>query len=132
VHSGRNWILSPGDDQRIGAVRWRQAGAQLPAIPRSRPPTATRNGVAAQRELGVVRPLDGVPYRDDEFVLRERASRLEVAPNLALGLVVRVVGCPGAGRAVQLGCRLPGCGATMSPTTPLSAGPGTATPRTGN
>ena len=53
----------------------------------------------------MVRPLDGVAYCDDEFVLRGRASRLEVAPNLALGLVVRAVGCPGAGRAVQLGCR---------------------------
>ncbi len=62
--------------------------------------------------LGVVRPLDGVAYCDDEVVLRGRASRLEVIPDRALGLVVRVVhrGLLGrrarcvAGRAVQLGC----------------------------
>ncbi|MGH3771056.1 MAG: hypothetical protein ACRDRW_06630 [Pseudonocardiaceae bacterium] len=63
--------------------------------------------------LGVVRPLDGVAYCDDEVVLRGRAARLEVAPDRALGLTVRVVrrGLPGrrvwcvAGRAVQLGCQ---------------------------
>ncbi|MDQ2789482.1 MAG: hypothetical protein DLM60_19310 [Pseudonocardiales bacterium] len=63
--------------------------------------------------LGVVRPVDGVVYCDAEVVLRGRASRLEVAPDPALGLVVRVVprGLPGrrvrfaAGRAVQLGCQ---------------------------
>jgi hypothetical protein len=66
--------------------------------------------------LGVVRPLDGVAYCDGEVVLRGRAARLEVTPDRALGLVVRVVrrGLPGliggrarlmAGRAVQLGCR---------------------------
>ena len=63
--------------------------------------------------LGVVRPLDGVVYCDDEVVLRGRASRLEVAPDRALGLVVRVVRGgllrrrvrQAAGRAVQLGCR---------------------------
>ncbi len=63
--------------------------------------------------LGVVRPLDGVAYCDDEVVLRGRALRLEVAPDRALGLVVRVVRggllrrrvrCA-AGRAVQLGCQ---------------------------
>jgi hypothetical protein len=62
---------------------------------------------------GVVRPLDGVAYCDDEVVLRGRAALLEVAPDRALGLVVRVVrhGLLGrraryaAGRAVQLGCR---------------------------
>ncbi|MGH3721937.1 MAG: hypothetical protein ACRDRI_24460, partial [Pseudonocardiaceae bacterium] len=31
--------------------------------------------------LGVVRPLDGVAYCDDEVVLRGRARRLEVAPD---------------------------------------------------
>ncbi len=63
--------------------------------------------------LGVVRPLDGVAYCDTEVVLRGRASRLEVLPDRALGLMVRVVcrGLPGrrvrcaAGRAVQLGCQ---------------------------
>lgn len=63
--------------------------------------------------LGVVGPLDGVAYCDDEVVLRGRASRLEVAPDRALGLVVRVVRGgllrrrvrQAAGRAVQLGCR---------------------------
>jgi hypothetical protein len=63
--------------------------------------------------LGVVRPLQGVAYCDDEVVLRGQASRLEVTPDRALGLVVRVVrrGLLGrravrqaAGRAVQLGC----------------------------
>lgn len=63
--------------------------------------------------LGVVRPLQGVAYCDDEVVLRGQASRLEVAPDRALGLAVRVVrrGLLGrravrqaAGRAVQLGC----------------------------
>ncbi|MGH3886987.1 MAG: hypothetical protein ACRDSZ_10535 [Pseudonocardiaceae bacterium] len=63
--------------------------------------------------LGVVRPLRGVAYCDDEVVLRGQAARLEVAPDRAHGLVVRVV--PGgllrrrarhaAGRAVQLGCQ---------------------------
>jgi hypothetical protein len=63
--------------------------------------------------LGVVRPLDGVAYCDAELVLRGRATRLEVLPDRALGLMVRVVhrGLPGrrvrcaAGRAVQLGCQ---------------------------
>ena len=62
--------------------------------------------------LGVVRPLDGVAYCDDEVVLRGRASRLEVSPDRGLGLVVRVVSRGfarrarwAAGRAVQLGCR---------------------------
>ncbi|MGH3857535.1 MAG: hypothetical protein ACRDR6_29425 [Pseudonocardiaceae bacterium] len=69
--------------------------------------------------LGVVAPLDGVAYCDGEVVLRGRAARLEVAPDRALGLVVRVVRpglgrLPGlggrrarqvAGRAVQLGCQ---------------------------
>jgi hypothetical protein len=62
---------------------------------------------------GVVAPVDGVAYCDDEVVLRGRASRLEVTPDLEFGLVVRVVrrGLPGqrvrhaAGRAVQLGCQ---------------------------
>ncbi|MDQ5855028.1 MAG: hypothetical protein M3302_01630 [Actinomycetota bacterium] len=63
--------------------------------------------------LGIVRPLQGVAYCDDEVVLRGHASRLEVAPDRELGLVVRVVrrGLLGrravrqaAGRAVQLGC----------------------------
>jgi hypothetical protein len=63
--------------------------------------------------LGVVQPLDGVAYCDDQVVLRGRISRLEVTPDRALGLVVRVVRggllprrvrCA-AGRAVQLGCR---------------------------
>ncbi len=63
--------------------------------------------------LGVVRPVDGVAYCDAEVVLRGRALRLEVLPDRALGLMVRVVrrGLPGrrvrcaAGRAVQLGCQ---------------------------
>jgi hypothetical protein len=63
--------------------------------------------------LGVVRPLQGVAYCDDEVVLRGHASRLEVTPDRAHGVVVRVVrrGLLGrrtvrhaAGRAVQLGC----------------------------
>lgn len=62
---------------------------------------------------GVVAPVDGVAYCDDEVVLRGRASRLEVIPDREFGLVVRVVrrGLPGrrvrhaAGRAVQLGCQ---------------------------
>jgi hypothetical protein len=63
--------------------------------------------------LGVVRPVHGVVYCDDEVVLRGRAGRLEVAPDRALGLVVRVVrggllrrrARGVTGRAVQLGCR---------------------------
>jgi Diacylglycerol kinase catalytic domain len=63
--------------------------------------------------LGVVRPVDGVAYCDDEVVLRGRAARLEVAPDRALGLMVRVVRGgllrhravrQASGRAVQLGC----------------------------
>jgi hypothetical protein len=63
--------------------------------------------------LGVVRPVDGVAYCDDEVVLRGRAARLEVVPDRALGLMVRVVRGgllwhravrQAVGRAVQLGC----------------------------
>jgi hypothetical protein len=62
---------------------------------------------------GVVAPVDGVAYCDDELVLRGRAARLEVTPDREFGLVVRVVrrGLSvhrvrhAAGRAVQLGCR---------------------------
>jgi hypothetical protein len=62
---------------------------------------------------GVVRPLQGVAYCDNEVVLRGQAARLEVTPDRALGLVVRVATrrglfgrrvCHAAGRAVQLGC----------------------------
>jgi hypothetical protein len=63
--------------------------------------------------LGVLRPLDGVAYCDNELVLRGPASRLEVRPDRALGLVARVVRRrligrrvhQAAGRAVQLGCQ---------------------------
>lgn len=62
---------------------------------------------------GVVAPLDGVAYCDDEVILRGRATRLEVMPDHELGLVVRVVRRGlfarqvrlSAGRAVQLGCQ---------------------------
>ncbi|MQA16735.1 MAG: hypothetical protein GEV09_22155 [Pseudonocardiaceae bacterium] len=62
--------------------------------------------------LGVVAPVRGVAYCDDELVLRGQASRLEVTPDPQRGLLVRVVrrGWLGrrvrmaAGRAVQLGC----------------------------
>jgi hypothetical protein len=62
---------------------------------------------------GVVAPLDGVAYCDDEVVLRGRATRLEVTPDRELGLVVRVVRRgllarrvrQAAGRAVQLVCQ---------------------------
>ncbi len=62
--------------------------------------------------LGVVRPVQGVAYCDDDLVLRGAALRLEVTPDPQHGLVVRVVrrGLLGrrvrhaAGRAVQLGC----------------------------
>ena len=62
--------------------------------------------------LGVVAPLDGVAYCDDEVVLRGQASRLEVTPDRTHGLVVRVRHRKllrsrmryAAGRAVQLGC----------------------------
>ncbi len=61
---------------------------------------------------GVVAPLDGVAYCDDQVVLRGRAARLEVTPDREFGLVVGVArgGILGrrvrhaAGRAVQLGC----------------------------
>lgn len=63
--------------------------------------------------LGVVAPLDGVAYCDDQVVLRGRAARLEVTPDREFGLMVRVVRGGlfprrvrhSAGRAVQLGCR---------------------------
>jgi hypothetical protein len=63
--------------------------------------------------LGVIRPVDGVAYCDDELVLRGRANRLEVAPDRTHGLTTRVVRggllrrrdrCA-TGRAVQLGCQ---------------------------
>ncbi|HKR49658.1 MAG TPA: hypothetical protein VJT72_08790, partial [Pseudonocardiaceae bacterium] len=62
--------------------------------------------------LGVVRPVQGVVYCDDDPVLRGAAARLEVTPDPQHGLVVRVVRRRllgrrvrhAAGRAVQLGC----------------------------
>jgi hypothetical protein len=68
-------------------------------------------GVLAGR--GVVAPVDGVVYCDDEVVLRGCAARLEVTPDPEFGLVVRVVRRGvlarrvrhAAGRAVQLGCQ---------------------------
>ncbi|MGH3980037.1 MAG: hypothetical protein ACRDRZ_13730 [Pseudonocardiaceae bacterium] len=62
--------------------------------------------------LGVIRPVRGVAYCDDQLVLRGQASRLEVTPDPEHGLLVRVVrrGLLGrrvrlaTGRAVQLGC----------------------------
>ena len=61
---------------------------------------------------GVVRPVQGVVYCDNDRVLRGRAARLEVTPDPQHGLVVRVVRRRllgrrvrhAAGRAVQLGC----------------------------
>lgn len=77
--------------------------------------------------LGVVRPVRGVAYCDNEVVLRGQAARIEVTPDPEHGLVVRVVrrGLLGrriraaAGRAVQLGCL---------PTTVVRDGIATATP----
>jgi hypothetical protein len=69
--------------------------------------------------LGVIRPLRGVVYCDDDQVLRGQASRMEVAPDPAAspdtsadGLVVRVWRgglfrrghIEARGRAVQIGC----------------------------
>ncbi|MGQ0775292.1 MAG: hypothetical protein ACT4NY_12860 [Pseudonocardiales bacterium] len=62
--------------------------------------------------LGVVRPVQGVAYCDNDLVLRGHAARLEVTPDPEHGLVVRVVQRGllrrrvrhAAGRAVQLGC----------------------------
>lgn len=62
--------------------------------------------------LGVIRPVHGVAYCDDQVVLRGQASRLEVTPDPQRGLLVRVVRRGlfrrrvriSAGRAVQLGC----------------------------
>lgn len=62
--------------------------------------------------LGVIKPVRGIAYCDDELVLRGQASRLEVTPDPERGLLVRVVrrrllgrARLAAGRAVQLGCR---------------------------
>ncbi|MPZ66885.1 MAG: hypothetical protein GEU83_15710 [Pseudonocardiaceae bacterium] len=62
--------------------------------------------------LGVIKPVRGVAYCDDQLVLRGQASRLEVTPDPEHGLLVRVVHRRllgrrvrmAAGRAVQLGC----------------------------
>lgn len=77
--------------------------------------------------LGVVRPVQGVAYCDDDPVLRGTASRLEVTPDPQHGLVVRIVRRRllsrrlrhAAGRAVQLGC---------TPTTAWRDGVPTRTP----
>ncbi|WP_093943867.1 hypothetical protein [Actinoalloteichus hoggarensis] len=63
---------------------------------------------------GVLGPLRGVAYCDDELVLRGQAGRLEVTPDPGAGegLLVRTVrrslfggrGASAAGRAVQIGC----------------------------
>ncbi len=72
---------------------------------------------------GVLAPVRGVGYCDDELVLRGQASRIEVTPDPAggAGLVVRVVrrrllvqrATSTPGRAFQLGCL---------PVTPISDG----------
>ena len=62
--------------------------------------------------LGVVAPVHGVAYCDDEVVLRGQATRLTVQPDPRHGLFVQVVGRGllgrrvrrAEGRAVQLGC----------------------------
>lgn len=62
--------------------------------------------------FGMVHPVQGVAYCDNDLVLRGRAARLEVTPDPQHGLVVRVVRRrllgrrvrQAAGRAVQLGC----------------------------
>lgn len=69
-------------------------------------------GVLAGR--GVVAPVEGVVYCDDAALLRGRAARLEVTPDRASGLAVRVargwllgrlgLARQATGRAVQLGC----------------------------
>ncbi|AOS66002.1 hypothetical protein BKA25_000212 [Actinoalloteichus hymeniacidonis] len=63
---------------------------------------------------GVLGPLRGVVYCDDELVLRGQAGRLEVTPDPGAGegLAVRTVrrslfggrGSSATGRAVQIGC----------------------------
>ncbi|AUS78954.1 hypothetical protein C1701_11955 [Actinoalloteichus sp. AHMU CJ021] len=61
---------------------------------------------------GVIGPLRGVVYCDDELVLRGQASQLEVGPDRGPGLVVRTVRRnllgrrvrETSGRAVQIGC----------------------------
>lgn len=69
--------------------------------------------------LGVLGPVRGVVYCDDDLVLRGQASRVEVTPDRAAsadtsrdGLTVRVIksgllgrrATDGSGRAVQIGC----------------------------
>lgn len=61
--------------------------------------------------LGVLTPVRGVAYCDDQLVLRGHASRLDVTPDPEHGLLVRVVHRRllgrvrmAAGRALQLGC----------------------------
>lgn len=61
---------------------------------------------------GVVQPVQGVAYCDNDLVLRGKATRLEVHPDPERGLVVRVVqrrllgrrARQAIGRAIQLGC----------------------------
>lgn len=67
-------------------------------------------GVLAGR--GVVAPVHGVAYCDEELVLRGQATRLTVQPDPRHGLAVQVMGRGllgrrvrrAKGRAVQLGC----------------------------
>jgi hypothetical protein len=106
----RLWGL-PADPARAAAVALHGAVHRVPLL------RDDAGGVLVGR--GVIRPVDGVVYCDDDLVLRGRAPWLEVQPDPEHGLVVRVartgrlrrlVGLSGgrprlaAGRAVQLGC----------------------------
>ncbi|GAB3500655.1 hypothetical protein [Amycolatopsis cihanbeyliensis] len=105
------WGL-PTDPLRALALAW---GGEVDPVPLIRDDSG---GVLAGR--GVIGPVRGVGYCDDQRALRGGARRIEVEPDVEAGLVARITrgtllrrSSTFAGRAFELGCL---------PTTPILDG----------
>ncbi|MGH3623643.1 MAG: hypothetical protein ACRDQ5_17890 [Sciscionella sp.] len=111
-------IFVPDDPDSVCARRWGLPGA-VAAIGSAHRGALTPVPVVRDDSggvllgLGVLEPVDGVGYCDDETVLRGLALRIEVHPEPGPGLAVRVIrrarfGRTRAheehGRALQIGC----------------------------
>jgi hypothetical protein len=111
-------VFVPGDPDSVCARRWglpcaaaaigsAHGGAVTPV------PVVRDDSGGVLLGLGVLEPVDGVGYCDDENVLRGVALRIEARPEPGSGLAVRVIrrgrfGRSRAheerGRALQVGC----------------------------
>lgn len=112
-------VYAPSDPRSECATRWGIPGAAAVAFwsaaagSAAPVPVVRDDAGGVLLGLGVLGPVDGVGYCDDENVLRGMARRIEARPDAGAGLAVRVLrrGRFGRtqvreqrGRALQIGC----------------------------